>query len=479
MNLVKDKFQEENDQLLKFMLNERFFKPWLEPNEPGFDEMYSLNSESFVELYITNRCNQACEYCYLYHNDAIYPPEINNRENILNNLESFYDWVIKNNFSIPRIELFSGEIWHTQLGLDVLEITSRALMSGLRCKEFMIASNGFFISKDETLQPIQGYINEFSGLGSRLLFSLSIDGAIIEDLSRPLAGVNVRPEDFYEKVFAFVHHNDYSFHPMIAACSIEEWPENWKWWRKMYNKYEFRNSIQGSVMMLEVRNDDWTDDKIEKYCEFIKNLADEFYREDCFNNRDNCFFDFCLGDSPFEDHKNFTYVPWVLSHSLERAGCTISDCMTIRLGDLAICPCHRTAYEKNLYGHFILNDDKEIIDISSENIYMANRILLANNNLCSLKCDSCVYNPYCLKGCFGSQLENSNDPFLPIKSVCKLFKRKIETCIEIYEKYGVLEYISKLKPEHPFYFIGKDIENFCERVKKANEMEEIIQNKLE
>lgn len=476
LSSIKNQFQKENDEILKFMLNERFFEPWLEPLNPDFNAKYSMQAESYIELYITNKCNQACEYCYLYHNDELYPQEVNNKETILTNLEAFYNWIIKNNYHIARIEMFSGEIWHTELGREVLDLTARALMSGLACKFFMIASNGTFIDKDETLQPIQSYIDEFRRYGARLQFSLSIDGAIVEEDNRPLNGGAARSENFYDKVFSFVYHNDFSFHPMVAAYSIEKWPENFKWWRKMYQKYGFKSSIHAALMMLEVRNNDWTEEKIEGYCNFLRVLAKDFYENECEHDKDLTFARFCISDNVFD--QDYSYLPWTLSRSLERVGCSISDCLTVRLGDLAICPCHRTAYKKNLYGYFVKNEEGEIVDIVSNNIYFANRILLANNNLCSVKCDNCLYNPYCIKGCFGSQIENSKDAFLPIESVCNLLKAKYRTAAEIYEKYGVLDYIKNMSKEDPYYLVGAEILDFCERVKKESALEKVRKERV-
>lgn len=469
LSQVKEQFQKENDDLLKFMLSERFFSVWKEPLNKDFNELYSLYNESYIELYITNKCNQACEYCYLHNNNEIYPEEVNNEETILSNLESFYSWVIKNDFHIRTIDFFSGEIWHTKFGLEILELTYRALLSGLHCKEFMIPTNGTFVIEDRTLQPIQKYINEFQNLGSRLKFSLSIDGAIIEEDNRPIVNGLMRPNDFYEKIFSFVIHNNYCFHPMVAAYSIEKWPENFKWWKQMIKKYGCNNSVHSAVMMLEVRNNDWTSEKIEKYCDFLEVLAEDFYYDKCKGNAE-IFSRFCIGENLFGE--NYSYVPWTLSKSLEKIPCSASTSLTVRLGDLAICPCHRTAYKKNIYGYFVLNENKEIKDIVSNNIYFANRILFANNNLCSIKCDTCLYNSFCIKGCLGAQIESSKDAFLPIENVCKFFRKKYRTNVKIYEKYGVLDYIKNMPKSDSFYLSALKILEFSERVKKENDLEE-------
>ena len=48
-----------------------------------FINRYYKNASS-VEFIISSECNQACEYCYLFkHGHKMYPPESNNKENII------------------------------------------------------------------------------------------------------------------------------------------------------------------------------------------------------------------------------------------------------------------------------------------------------------------------------------------------------------------------------------------------------------
>ena len=57
----KQQFDKEQDELLKAVLNERFFYPWQDDGEGET----SLRNDANLEIYITNACNQNCEYCYL------------------------------------------------------------------------------------------------------------------------------------------------------------------------------------------------------------------------------------------------------------------------------------------------------------------------------------------------------------------------------------------------------------------------------
>ena len=49
----------------------------------------------------------------------------------------------------------------------------------------MIASNCSFVLDDYFLQKIQNYINIFKDLNSPIVFSISVDGRIVETLTRP------------------------------------------------------------------------------------------------------------------------------------------------------------------------------------------------------------------------------------------------------------------------------------------------------
>lgn len=446
-------FQKENDQLLYTILNERFFKPWSNSNS-------KLWQTAGMELYITNKCNQHCEYCYLYNNEKIYPSLGNNSTNIIHNLKIFLNWLLENNYSIPNIDLFSGEIWHTQLGRDCLQTILEYTLKGLKIDKINIPTNGTFILNDETLQPILNYRNWFADVNTILTFSLSIDGAIIDNINRPHNDNTTISEEQYDKIFSFSKETGCGFHPMVAACSIEYWKENFIWWKEQIKKYDFSTNVHSRVMMLEVRNNDWTKPKIQSYCDFISLLATDFFEEIC-NSNTELFSRFVLGD--IEDLGEYSYLPWVFAENNLQLPCTIPYQLCIRLGDLAICPCHRTAHEKNLYGRFNVENDK-ITNITSQNFYLAGRILTANNLLCSIKCDTCKYGPYCIQGCLGAQIETHKDLLLPIDNVCNLLKAKTKTKLKLYEKFGCFDYFKILQPQDNVYLDAQKLLQFKETI---------------
>ena len=80
--------------------------------------------------------------------------------------------------------------------------------------------------------------------------------------------------------------------------------------------------------------------------------------------------------------------------------CTLGSMLCIRAGDLAIVPCHRTSYDKFILGKFIVEDDK-IIGAEAKNLPLLNSTYRSSFAL-KPKCDTCVYEKYCLRGCLGS-----------------------------------------------------------------------------
>ena len=47
---------------------------------------------------------------------------------------------------------------------------------------------------------------------------------------------------------------------------------------------------------------------------------------------------------------NLNYYNLALGKNCIRKGCNVDKLITIRLGDLSWVPCHRTSYEKFIYG---------------------------------------------------------------------------------------------------------------------------------
>lgn len=441
---IKNQQQEEQNQLLKTILNWRFFYPWKNVNE--YQDERSLAKDANLELFITSTCNQKCEYCYLQKYPDLYPAEYNDPKLILHNLDILLKYFYSNNFHFPAIDLYSAEIWHSQFGRDVLELLYKYIKMGLSVEWIIIASNCSFVSNPKSLQAIQQYIDKFNAIQVPLVFSISIDGKIIDNTVRPRNDKNLLyTDEFYDLIAAFAQHNHFLFHPMVSPESVALWKENYKWWTQYCEKIGY--DVSDAIMMLEVRDGIWTKQNMQDYCEFIKVLLDEFLYDTCHGDT-RLFCNSVLNCAqPNEPHLS-GYIPWAVAFNDTFAGCTVANHLTIRLGDLAICPCHRTSYNEYLYGKFIVENDT-IIDIEAINPVLAIHILMSNSQVATPLCANCALQYCCLRGCYGSQIEYGKDPCFPITNVCEFFKTKISFILKYYKEHGILDYCKTFQPNMP------------------------------
>ena len=317
---------------------------------------------------------------------------------------------------------------------------------GLLVDQVLITSNCSFVTDPIMLQKIQQYINKFNNIGCPLVFSISVDGKIVDEQSRPRNDINNKyTDEFYDLLGAFAQTNNYFFHPMIAAINVKYWKENYEWWLKFLKKFQFTKE---AIMMLEVRNNDWTDENIQDYCDFLDFLIEDYLNDECNGDIETLARIIVGMRMRANDPCLQGYIPWVLGEADTFPGCTISNNLTVRLGDLAICPCHRQAYNEYLYGYFKVEND-EIVDIEAVNTTMAIQIIMNNLFTGFPLCSGCDFNFCCLHGCMGSQLETNKDPFFPITNVCKFFKAKYSHLFKYYREHGIIDCWKKFSAYEP------------------------------
>lgn len=448
--------------VLETILERRFFGPW---REGPSDNPASLWPDSNLELYVTAACNQSCEYCYLVRHKELYPRDAMEPGKIKQNLRVFLDWCMEQGFSFHKIDLFSGEIWHSPFGWDVLDILLSYIRQGLRADMVMIPTNASFVLSDRALVEMSNRIEDYGAAGCRLQLSGSIDGRLSDGITRKGNDSRLTLEknsaDFYDRFFSFWSNYGFLFHPMVSAGNARYWKKNFLWWEGQCQEYGY--DAFRDVMLLEVRNDDWTEEAIQDYIGFLGFLIDKFLAERCGGDVGKLTNHLFLTDIFTPGGSG--YVNFGLTKADAFQGCTVSDMFTVRLGDLAIPPCHRTAYDELLYGRFRVEDGK-ITGIEEHNPQIASRILLQDSILCSPGCDCCPYNFFCLRGCYGSQREAGKDPFMPIESVCRLFRGKIDFLIDKYRELGVWEALEKVSPANARY---EEIGEILEAVKHIRE----------
>lgn len=451
---------------------------WKFPTEEQFKTLQN-GKETFpptLELIITPECNQKCSYCYLVqHKDDLYPKETRKPENIIKNLNILLNWYLENKFSFARVDLFSGEIWGSKLGYDVLSTILDYVRRGLKIDSIVIPSNMSFLLDDKATAVVEYFLDQYFIEGVDFHFSASVDGAVIENDTRLFRNEKLQAlknEDFYEKLGKFCKKYACGFHPMVAADSIEKWPENYKWWHNWYMERfgeEFNISALNWLnrfMFLEVRNPDWTDEKIESYLHWIK-FMHEYDINNIFkiNDKDSQLTPldyFFLWYKPVYKSKDDSYVYPRLNanyHPLDvhtkgsvtdSSSCGITLNHIVRLGDLAIGPCHRTCYDKFIYGYYVPQEDGSL-KIEARNPILAQKIL-CQSHYTNPVCNNCPIKHFCMKGCFGAQVEHTGELFYPIECVCELFIAKFILIYNLVhrfiEQYNLQDQIECINEEY-------------------------------
>jgi hypothetical protein len=315
------------------------------------------------------------------HGKELYPEELRDHDTILKNFKIFIQHCIDNKLFPDRFDLFSGEIWASPLGLNILhEIEDAIINRGFAPRAIIIPSNCSFIFDDKALTEIEEIMTNLSKTDTRLVFSCSNDGKYVDLQNRPFtnpqdyADIEKASDEYYDKLFNFCKKWNFGFHPMVAAAGIEVWGDNFKWWYEQLKKYDI--SLYNGIMFLEVRNDDWTEDKIISYLKYL-NSSIEYLKNEAFTS-----LEVAKSSTPTEVfnlwrfHKlpnqgQGHYSPLRIYTSNPITSCTIHRSLVVRMGDLAIVPCHRTSYEELILGHYEVKDDK-IIGVKAKNIQMAN-----------------------------------------------------------------------------------------------------------
>lgn len=423
-------YQQENDRLLSSFLERTFFKTWRNQEE-GYENFRTL------ELFMNTKCNLKCSYCYLANfGNELYPVEFQGDKRVLANLEILLDWLLDNKL-VPKLELFSGEPFVQNVSLQVLDmILDKFENMENKPEGIIIPTNYTFILDEALTRKIEGFIERSRKIGIPIRLSASIDGKYCEANRSFRSGESdPRDDDYYDKAFAFVKKWGFSFHPMLYSNRIASWANNFLWFQEMLKKHDIP---WDNIYLLEVRNKEWGRNSILGFEGFIRFLIRWI------------FFVLCDGNArefiSFIFKRGFNILQSPLTTIGRGLGCSIQSTIHVRLGDLAIVPCHRTSYEPFVSGHFVV-DDGRITGIRADNPELFIGIISMQSRSQPM-CESCLIKYLCSGGCLGSQFETTGDLFSPIPSVCRLEHAKIKAMVTAYKELGVFDLIcARVNPE--------------------------------
>lgn len=405
------------------------------------------NKEIFVELIITPDCNQACSYCYLQkHKDELNPPETRNKEKIVENLHIILQHFIDEKLVLNRLDLFSGEIWGYPFGNKILDIILEYVKKGLQIRMISIPTNGSFAFSQDLADILSSYFVKYSIYNCKLNFSISYDGIALDNINRASLNKIDKNQQYLKILTDFMRKNEAGFHPMISFYGIENQIENYKSWIELlhtYFDYHDQKNNYGRVMQLETREHGWTDEKINEYLKWLKFLIDTDIKE-YYDNDISTFGKVVSNKMTYERYllnQGMTnpliwnaYFPYFVGGSGSFLGCNYGASLNIRLGDLAIVPCHRTSYPNFILGHYKIKDNK-IDGIECQNLPLTSASYVSSFKLKPI-CNTCALNNVCLRYCVGANYEQNQELFYPEEDNCKLQKAKTIFLYLYYKKLG-------------------------------------------
>lgn len=427
--------------------NNKYFEKFLDNycfNQGDKEEGYWINESSF-EFIIRPECNQKCEYCYIarYGKD-LYPLETRaNNEKILKNMNIMLDYIFnERKVLFLEIELFAGDLFYDNLGFSIFDLLLKYY--GALFEEhpnlfknhhprIAFPNNFSFVADDKKAAKVEEYLQKFLDLEMELNLSCSVDG--------PYDSVREENKDFeyYDKIMQFLSKNCCGIHPMISPNNIESAIKNYDWWLEQFEKYKLckgpRDEFQ--PMFLEVRNDEWTEEKLNHYLEFLTHMLEiRFQMND--SSLDKLARHIFLGDGEegsLIGLHNYDPLQPTVTWRDGNYTCAISHQTCLYVATMELVPCHRTSYQQFIGGKFEVENDK-IIGITAINPSLYT-VIKTNNTHLNVGCVTCPYDPFCLKLCLGAALEATGDLFLPPKSVCELHKTRISFLVKSYCELGL------------------------------------------
>lgn len=435
----------ENNALIKSMLERTIFSAWRAGKGCG----RGLVNFRGLELDLDYTCNLGCKYCYVnrYH-EKLYPDASETEQ--LENLSAVIRWLRRNRFR-PKVEVFGGEPLARRLGINAINMITEGL-GGYLEDSVTIPTNFTFLISQEQTKLVEQALDDGNRKGLRYFLSASFDGKYCE-ANRPFKYNTIceetvpgiwkfgshgfaerRDDSYYDMCFKFAKKYGCGFHPMIYSEKIEFWRENFLWFQEMFAKHSLP---WWGIYLLEVRNPEWTPRQIREFGYFVEFLVDWSWRK--LGRSKSRMLKFLL------EGKGFNLLGGMLTTIGRGLGCSIQSGIQLRLGDLAIAPCHRTSYRHLILGRLKV-DGGEIVGVEAINPELWITVLSMDGRNMPF-CESCMIKDVCHKGCLGAQYEVSGDLFTPIPTVCMLEHEKIWAFIRALKRIGIYPDILSLVNE--------------------------------
>lgn len=458
---MRPEVQKEMDILLNTYLNKKLFTSLDENKKEIAFSNYN------IELIIRPECNQTCEYCYIYkHGDKIFPKEKRvSNEVTLNNIDILLEFLFNEKKCYPPgWEIYAGDLFYDNIWFDLMDIFIKHYTKLYdenqffkdNITEIVMPCNLSFCKDDQKIKKVEEYLEKLKKINIRFMFSYSTDGLYAVDYREKTKEAN---QNWFDKTFDFCNKHKFGYHPMISYENIDNSIKNYDWWFNQLAKY---NGYQGHAknlhgntnlylpMFLEVRNDGWTDEKIQKYLMLLEHML-QHRLELCENNIEHLTKHLFVRYEATERPELLTRLKEndlirlnIRNHQGNSPTCAVGFLISINCANLHISPCHRLAYPHLTAGYFEINKKENKINDIKANYGLNGYINMHDVNMFYMSgCSNCEVKYFCYGGCLGSQYESNTDPFIQIPSVCRLLKAKYAYLIKRYYELGVIDCMLK------------------------------------
>lgn len=435
-----------------------------------------------IEFIVRPECNQNCQYCYIaMHGKELYPLEERVPNNILiNNLNIFLNYLNQKKI-IPRsIDLFAGDLFYDNLFFDLIEIIYNFYLNIYQQEIFFFKSlnygdisvnipcNFSFATDENKVKKIIDWQNKFEEINIFLLFSASVDGKYNSFVRENKNDKEV--DEYYDKIFTVAKQLKAGFHPMISPEGIKNAVINYDWWMNKIKEYDFQ-SLCGNgdytPYFLEVRNYYWTKENIQDYLKLLDHMVDDRLKM-CDNSIEKLAYHLFVGDGRYNTlrkNRNNDLIRFTcmeinnIGVYNDNPTCGLGDQIAISLNNMKISPCHRLTYKHLVGGQFKINEKNEITHIEAINPTGFIALHTLNYHITG-KCSKCIIQPFCTKGCYGSQFEVSGEPCMQIENVCSLYIEKIKFLLNKYNDLGLLYLL--FEREYNTEVFRKNIKALCD-----------------
>lgn len=329
------------------------------------------------------------------YNNSIFTKQVinNNDNNILNNLNFFIDWYLKQKFIC---DLFIED--YDQITDDIFKEKIFNILY-IKFKENIENKNIYFSIEDLILEKkdllfLQQQINLFKTININLIFTFKFN--ICEDNYQ-----------IYNNIIEFCDNNNYQI-------KIEINPKNISKQKNIFD-YFVNNflSFEKNLIFFEKESEEWIETKINEYIIFINYYIDFLLKK--YNKKD-------FIDKIFEGKSLMQILSLkdkgIYDNSNCKGNCKFYNNLHIILNDLSLTMCKKIQYEELTIGNFIINNNE--IDYCEPNNISALIIPAHLKRNMTPHCEYCSYVTFCPGFCHGDSYYKTLNPLISLRETCLL-----------------------------------------------------------